>query len=66
MLMHPKFGQRVQCWYKDRAMPHHGKFGTVIAPASKGRGPRNHLIRLEDGAEVVVPAGNLNKAEESE
>lgn len=61
MLMHPKKGRRVQLWYADRSMPHHGKLGTVAEPAAKGNGPRNHLIRLDDGNEVVVPSGNLKK-----
>ena len=63
--MHPKPGLRVRLWYKDRAMPHHGRIGEVVAPAGKGSGPKNHLVRLDCGTEVVVPAGNLNKPEES-
>lgn len=60
MLSNPTAGQRVQCWYKHRAMPLHGKIGTVEIV---GRGkPRNHGVMV-DGVLYVVPAGNLRKAE---
>ena len=32
MLSNPTAGQRVQCWYKHRAMPLHGKIGTIKPP----------------------------------
>ncbi len=71
MLSHPQIGQRVELRYAParravcrsgdgRAL--HGCFGTVLV-AGRGR-PRNHLIRLDDGREVIVPAGNLRKENE--
>ncbi len=37
--------------------PFHGKLGEIVAT---GRGsPRNHLVRLDGGAMVIVPCGNL-------
>lgn len=61
MISNPKPGQRVQVWYaaKNLPMPHHGKFGTVVAVA-KNR-PKNHLIRMDDEQLVAVPAGNLRE-----
>jgi len=40
--------------------PHHDQTGTVEIAAS-GRGPLNHLVRLDNGVRVVVPCGNLIK-----
>lgn len=60
MLSSPKPGQRVQVWYGPKAkwaMPHHGKVGRVTTVGT-GR-PRNHGVTLDDGACIVVPAGNL-------
>lgn len=58
MLTHPRIGQRVQCWYRNRRMPHHGKTGRVVV---RGLGkPRNHGVLIE-GRLVVVPCGNLRK-----
>ena len=60
MITNPKQGQPVQCWYKHRAMPLHGKVGIVeIVVTGK---PRNHGVRI-DGTLYVVPAGNLRKAQ---
>lgn len=61
MVSSPKPGQPVQCWYKDRGMPHHGKVG-VVRIVGKGR-PRNHGVEI-GGVIVVVPAGNLRPVKE--
>ncbi len=61
MIVHPKLGQRVVVWYRASVrdfMPHHGKIGTVVIVA-KGRGPRNHGVRFDDGISTVVPCGNI-------
>jgi hypothetical protein len=59
MRTNPRPGTMVQVWYRKSMaalMPHHGKFGRVLAT---GRGtPRNHVIEI-DGEPVVVPCGNL-------
>lgn len=63
MLSNPKPGQRVVLHYREsaRARMPHGAAG-VVEVAGNSR-PRNHLVRLDDGRAVVVPAGNLRKAE---
>jgi len=63
MLSNPKPGQRVVLHYRASArgrMPH-GARGVVEVPGNAR--PRNHLVRLDDGRVVVVPAGNLRKAD---
>ena len=59
MIVNPRVGQIVQCWYAAKhahRWPYHGKLGLVlIAGRSK---PRNHLIDI-DGKKVVVPCGNI-------
>lgn len=59
MLSSPKAGQRVRLHYAARWRPFtpHGETGTVET-AGRGR-PRNHLVRLDDGRRLIVPAGNL-------
>lgn len=60
MILNPSIGQRVRLHYAKRAsgfMPHHGCEG-VVRIAGRAR-PRNHLIQLDDGPQVVVPCGNL-------
>ena len=68
MLSSPKTGDRVQVWYATKprrrgavvpaeVMPHHGKCG-LVEIAGRGR-PRNHMVLLDDGDRVIVPAGNL-------
>lgn len=63
MLSSPRPGTRVVIHYaaaRAAGMPLHGRTGVVVAP---GRGrPRNHLVRLDGGPLVVVPAGNLRRA----
>ena len=56
MISNPRMGQMVQCWYRVRAMPLHGKIGTVEI-VSQGK-PRNHGVRI-DGVLYVIPCGNL-------
>jgi len=56
-------GQRVTLRYNKRLRQvcRHLAIGTVIVGA---KGPRNALVRLDDGMEVVVPFGNIFKREE--
>ncbi len=63
MLSNPKPGRRIVLHYRASArgrMPH-GERG-VVEVTGNAR-PRNHLVRLDDGRAVVVPAGNLRTAE---
>ncbi|MEA1050475.1 hypothetical protein U5801_11735 [Lamprobacter modestohalophilus] len=60
MILNPRIGQRVRLHYAKRAsgfMPHHGCEGSVLI-AGRAR-PRNHLVQLSDGQQIVVPCGNL-------
>jgi hypothetical protein len=60
MLSNPRPGQRVRLHYANARryfFVYYGRSGTVEI-AGKGR-PRNHLVRLDDGTRVIVPAGNL-------
>jgi hypothetical protein len=59
VLLNPRLGQRVMCWYRCRAMPLHGKVGTICV-VSRGK-PRNHGVEIS-GQLYVVPCGNLRKA----
>jgi len=59
MMLNPRIGQRVQCWYKNRALPLHGKIG-IVTVVSRGK-PRNHGVTI-DGMLYVVPCGNLRRA----
>lgn len=59
MIASPKLGQLVRIWYRpsNRHLPYHDKIGHVMV---SGRGkPRNHLIGVIGGPDVVVPCGNL-------
>jgi hypothetical protein len=63
MLTCPRIGQRVRLHYNRRlassgAAPHAGQPGVVVARKTRGR-PRNHLVRLDCGRLLIVPAGNL-------
>jgi hypothetical protein len=62
VIANPRPGARVVLWYAPRARPYflHAAAGVVVV-AGKGR-PRNHLVRLDSGALVVVPCGNLRGA----
>jgi hypothetical protein len=65
MISNPHIGMKVRIHYrKDLAplMPWHGMVGLVVMRA-RGRGPRNHGVDV-GGVLVVVPAGNLQKADE--
>ena len=67
MLTCPRVGQTVQLhyatrWVQDGVVPHHGKVGTVVVRKTKGR-PRSHLVQLDDGQQVIVPAGNLRRVD---
>lgn len=68
MIYAPKPGQRVQCWYAAKSLPHHGKIGSVVAFNPSAKGPKNVMVRLavQDGQDcawqdVVVPRGNLRR-----
>jgi len=39
-------------------LPYHGATGTVAA-CGRGRGPINATVRIDGGAIVTVPRGNL-------
>jgi hypothetical protein len=65
MLTCPRIGQQVVLHYARRAVdagctPHHGRVGVVVGRKTKGR-PRNHLVQVDDGTVLVVPAGNIRK-----
>ena len=60
MIFHPRIGQGVRIHYARRSastMPHHG-MAAVVRLASRGPGPRNVGVEIEDRL-VVVPRGNL-------
>lgn len=61
MIAYPKPGQRVELRYRERlrAICPHGQRGTVVV-AGRGK-PRNHLVRLDDGRDLIVPCGHLIK-----
>lgn len=64
MLLNPRIGMRVRLHYAERRRciaPYHGREGEVLI-ASHGPGPRNHLVLLDGGVYVIVPAGNLMKS----
>ncbi len=67
MLSNPRPGRRVRLAYRLslRSLFPHGATGVVLVAKGKGRGPRNHLVRLDDGRELIVPAGHLNAASDS-
>lgn len=61
MIWRPRVGQRVRLHYRRGAaplMPCHGLAGRVVC-AGRGPGPRNALVRLDNGSRAVVPRGNL-------
>lgn len=66
MLSNPQPGDRVELRYRAALRPlcPHGQKGAIVA-AGRGR-PRNHLVRLDIGVRVVVPAGNLQKEKPSD
>ena len=55
---------RVRYVSRDQAHPLRGLRGTVLVRA-RGPGPRNELVRLDDGRRVVAPWGNW-RAEKGE
>lgn len=53
-----------QAWSEGsvlKSLPHHARLGTVLVFNPRARGPKNVLIKLDGGADVVVPRGNLRK-----
>lgn len=63
MIFGPKTGECVQLWYAKafaHLWPFHGRFG-VVRIVGSGK-PRNHGIEI-DGKIVVVPCGNIKRAE---
>ncbi len=64
MMLNPRIGQRVRVHYRkswSRVMPLHGRTGIVRVVCRKGR-PRNHGVEI-DGRMIVIPCGNLVRAE---
>ncbi len=64
MLINPRPGTPCRIHYARsyaHLMPYHGAEGRIVL-SSQGR-PRNHLVELNDGRRVVVPAGNLRGEE---
>lgn len=61
MIWHPQIDQHVRIHYAAKyadEMPFHGRTG-VVERVSAGPGPINASIRLDGGAIVTVPRGNL-------
>jgi len=48
---------------RDHSHPLYGRIGTKIL-ASHGPGPRNCLVRFDDGTEVIAPYNNFRKVVE--
>uniref|UniRef100_I2Q079 Uncharacterized protein n=1 Tax=Desulfovibrio sp. U5L TaxID=596152 RepID=I2Q079_9BACT len=63
MLTNPRPGQRCRIHYARayaHTMPHHGAVGRIVLVSQVRRG-RNHLVELDGGQRVTVPAGNLRE-----
>lgn len=63
MLTNPRPGTRCQIHYARTyagQMPYHGAVGRIVLASQAKRG-RNHLVELDDGRRVSVPAGNLRE-----
>lgn len=61
MIWHPVAGQRVELRYNPRmrsVTKYHGLRG-VVEVAGHGPGPINAQVRLDCGAVVIVPRGNM-------
>lgn len=63
MIYTPRIGQRVCCWYAAKSMPLQGKTGTVLAFNPRAKGPKNVLVRIDAGADTIVPRGNLRRVQ---
>lgn len=62
MLFKRSPGTRCEVRYrKGSRLPLQHRAGEVVA-AGRGPGPRNVLVRLDDGTRVVVPVGNLTRS----
>ena len=61
MIWNPMVGQRVRIHYaKKTTMPYQDAEGMVeIVTMRHFKGPRNALIKLDDGRLVIVSRGNL-------
>lgn len=46
----------------DHSHPLRGAEGVKVAASTKRGGPRNTLVRLDDGRAIVAPYGNWRKA----
>jgi len=65
MIWRPRKGQAVVVWYNRRAapfLPHHGEAG-IVERVARGPGPRNVEVRFADGVRMIVPRGNLFRAD---
>ena len=62
MIVNPSINQRVRIHYAARwiafGAPFHGHTGTITT-RSRGPGPRNHAVTLDNGARIIVPCGNI-------
>jgi hypothetical protein len=45
---------------RDHRHPFYGRIGVKVAQG-RGPGPRNTLVRMDDGTEVIAPWGNWRK-----
>lgn len=62
-----RVGARVRLRYAARTREWFGLHlaeGVVVVAPGPGRGPRNHLVELDDGRRLVVPGGNLRELRE--
>lgn len=65
MIWRPVAGQRVELHYNPRMCTvanYHGLRG-VVEIAGHGIGPINAQVRLDNGAVVIVPRGNLTEVQ---
>jgi len=60
-----RLGDRVRYVYRNHGHPLYGAVGTVLAQGY-GPGPRNVLVRLDNGQVVVAPWGNWRKVKEEQ
>lgn len=62
MITRPGPGTRVTLAYRPALRPicPHGAADVVLV-AGRGKGPKNHLVKLDDGRVLVVPAGHLTR-----
>lgn len=57
------YGDRVKYVNRNHNRPYYGATGTVLAQG-EGPGPRNVLVKLDNGQVVVAPWGNWRRVPE--